>query len=107
MVHPIHSTDLSLRKLRLKSRDDRNTENEARPDELGNDPAQVGPDSAGQSGDAQGLSEIEDEASVEELAEEVEASIVQGAEDAADHPERPTHTHEENIGPDDVSPARR
>jgi hypothetical protein len=37
-----------------KSRDDRNTENEARPDELGKDPAQVGPDSAGQSGDVQG-----------------------------------------------------
>ncbi len=30
--------------------------NEANLDELGNDPGQVGPDSAGQSGDTQGLS---------------------------------------------------
>ena len=94
-----------------KSRDDRNTKNEARPDELGNDPAQVGPDSAGQSGDAQGLSEIEDEdgASVEELAEDdqaVEASIVHAVEDAADHPERPTHTHEGKIRPDDIQIGR-
>jgi hypothetical protein len=44
---------------------------------------------------------------VEELAEDdqaVEASIVQGVEDAADHPERPTHTYEENIRADDVPP---
>jgi len=90
----------------------RTTENEARPDELGDDPAQVGPDSAGQSGDAQGLSEIEDEdaASVEELAEDdqaVEASFVDGVEDAADHPGRPTHTHEEYGNPEDLPPRRR
>ena len=75
-------------------------DNEARPDELGDDPAQVGPESAGQSGDAQGLSDVEDadSESVEELAEDdqaLEAEIVEGVEDAADHPERPVHTHEE------------
>ena len=35
-------------------------DNEARPDELGNDSGQVGPTSAGQSGDPQGLSPVED-----------------------------------------------
>ena len=89
-----------------------NPDNEAQLDELGNDPAQVGPDSAGQSGDLQGLSEIEDEddQSVEELADEdqaLEAEAVEGVEDAADHPERPTHTHEEYGRPDDVPPKRR
>jgi len=46
-------------------------ENEAAPDELGNDPREVGSDSAGQSGDAQRLSTTADanEESVEELAE--------------------------------------
>jgi hypothetical protein len=34
--------------------------NEAAPDELGSDPREVGSDSAGQSGDAQRLSTIED-----------------------------------------------
>lgn len=95
-----------------KSPERENRDNEAQPDELGNDPAQVGPDSAGQSGDLQGLSEIEDEddASVEELAEgdqALEAEVVEGVEDAADHPERPTHTHEEYGRPDDVPPKRR
>lgn len=89
-----------------------NPDNEAQLDELGNDPAQVGPDSAGQSGDLQGLSEIEDEddQSVEELADDdqaLEAEAVEGVEDAADHPERPTHTHEEYGRPDDVPPKRR
>jgi hypothetical protein len=88
-----------------------NSDNEAGPDELGNDPAQVGPDSAGQSGDLQGLSEIEDEddESVEELADDdqsLEAEIVEGVEDAANHPERPTHTHQEYGRPDDVPPRR-
>ena len=40
-----------------KSRD-----NEAQLDELGSDPGQVGSDSAGQSGDTQGLSQIADAA---------------------------------------------
>jgi hypothetical protein len=85
---------------------------EAQLDELGSDPRQVGEDSAGQSGDPQRLSTIEDtnEESVEELAETdqaFEAAVVEGVEDAADHPERPVHTHEEYGRPDDVPPARR
>jgi hypothetical protein len=85
---------------------------EARLDDLGTDPAQVGPTSAGQSGSLQGLSEIEDvsEESTEELAgagQDLEASAVDGLEDADDHPERPTHTHEEYGNPEDVPPRRR
>ena len=84
---------------------------QAQPDELGNDPGQVGPDSAGQSGDPQELSSVEDAAneSVQELADTdqaLEASIVDGVEDAADHPERPVHTHVEYGRPDDLPPAR-
>ncbi|HZS28806.1 MAG TPA: hypothetical protein VFB76_16385 [Candidatus Angelobacter sp.] len=85
---------------------------EARPDELGSDPRQVGEDSAGQSGDLQELSMVEDvnEDSVEDLAESeqsIEAATVEGVEDAADHPERPVHTHQEYGRPDDVPPRRR
>jgi hypothetical protein len=85
--------------------------NEAGPDELGKDPRQVGPESAGQSGDAQRLSTIEemDNESVEELADSdqaLEAARVEGSEDAADHPERPVHTHNEYGRPDDLPPAR-
>jgi hypothetical protein len=84
---------------------------EAQLDELGDDPGQVGESSAGQSGDTQGLSSEEDvsEESVEELAETdqaLEAAAVDGVEDAADHPERPVHTHEEYGHPDDVPPKR-
>jgi hypothetical protein len=82
---------------------------QAQPDELGNDPGQVGPDSAGQSGDSQRLSSIADAAdeSVQELADTdqaMEAGIVDGVEDAADHPERPVHTHIEYGRPDDLPP---
>lgn len=85
--------------------------NEAAPDEMGNDPREVGSDSAGQSGDAQRLSITEDadNESVEELDETdqaLEAATVEGLEDAADHPERPVHTHVEYGRPDDLPPAR-
>jgi len=88
------------------------SDNEAQLDELGTDPGEVGPDSAGQSGDAQQLSEVEEanEESVEELSETgqaMESAAVEGVEDAADHPERPTHTHEEFGNPEDVPPQRR
>ena len=78
---------------------------------MGNDPRQVGSDSAGQSGDAQRLSITEDadNDSVEELDENdqaLEAATVEGLEDAADHPERPVHTHIEYGRPDDLPPAR-
>ena len=86
-------------------------DNAARADELGDDPGQVGPQSAGQSGDPQRLSRVADanEASVEELADTdqaLEAAAVEGVEDAADHPERPVHTHEEYGRPDDLPPKR-
>ena len=85
--------------------------NKAAPDELGNDPREVGSDSAGRSGDAQRLSTTEDadNESVEELVETdqaLEAARVEGLEDAADHPERPVHTHVEYGRPDDLPPAR-
>ena len=81
----------------------------AQPDEIGNDPGQVGPDSAGQSGDSQQLSSVAEAAdqSVQELADSdqaIEAGIVDGIEDAANHPERPVHTHLEYGRPDDLSP---
>ena len=100
----------------LQSSDERSPERrgdlQARLDDLGNDPAQVGQDSAGQSVSSQGLSEIRDsnEESVEELSDAdqaIEAASVEGSEDAADHPERPTHTHEEYGNPEDVPPRRR
>ncbi len=85
--------------------------NEAQLDDLGDDPRQVGPDSAGQSGDTQRLSTIADAASesVAELADTdqaLEAATVEGLEDAANHPERPVHTHVEYGRPDDLPPAR-
>jgi hypothetical protein len=84
-------------------------DDEAQLDELGTDPGQVGPDSAGQSGDSQRLSSVADAAdeSVQELADSdqaLEAGIVEGIEDAADHPERPVHTHLEYGRPDDLPP---
>lgn len=96
-----------------RNREDEGQEpgNEAAPDELGNDPRQVGAESAGQSGDPQRLSTLEetDNESVEELADSdqaIEAARVEGLEDAADHPERPVHTHNEYGRPDDLPPAR-
>lgn len=68
-------------------------------DEQGRYPTEAPSDSAGQSGDAQGLSQIADgdEESVGELAETdqaYEAGTVDGLEDAANHPERSVHTRE-------------
>ena len=73
---------------------------EAQIDERGSDLGQAGSDSAGQSGDVQGLSQVADvdEESVGELAETeqtYEAEVVEGIVDAGDHPERPVRTHEE------------
>ena len=69
-------------------------------DELENDSGELESDSAGQSGDAQGLPRTAeaDEESVEELAETdqaYEAEVVEGVEEAGDHPERPVHTRED------------
>jgi hypothetical protein len=91
---------------------ERKSDLEAQLDELGKDPSQVGERSAGQTGGSQALSSVEDAAdeSVEELADTaqaLEAASVEGSEDAADHPERPVHTHEEYGRPDDVPPRSR
>ena len=85
---------------------------EAAPDERGKDPSQVGTRSAGQTASSLGLSHTPDadEESVEALSDTdqaFEAAAVEGVEDAADHPERPTHTHEEYGRPDDVPPRKR
>jgi hypothetical protein len=81
----------------------------AQPDDVGKDPAQVGPRSAGQSGSSQRLSHTEDvsEESIEELADtnqSWESAAVEGSEDAADHPQQPTHTHVEYPRPEDLPP---
>jgi hypothetical protein len=79
------------------------------PNELGSDPGQVGPDSAGQSGDTQGLSQIADAAneSVEGLADSgqvYEAGVVEGLENAADHPASPVRTREDQVRPRSIAP---
>ena len=56
--------------------------------------------SGGQSGDMQGLAADEEAAdeSVEELAEEgqpYEAGVVEGVEDASEHPESPVRSHQD------------
>ncbi len=70
-----------------------------------------GPDSGGQSGDTQGLSQAADatDASVEELADagqDYEAGVQEGIENAADHPERPVPTHDGQERREDASPGR-
>ena len=78
-------------------------------EQIGSGVGQVGSDSAGQSGDTQGLSETADAAgeSVEELADTdqaYEAEAVSGVEDAADHPERPVYTSEDRARSDYIPP---
>jgi hypothetical protein len=90
---------------------ERKSDLEAQLDELGTDPSQVGERSAGQGGGSQALSSVEDasEESVEELADTdqaLEAASVEGLEDAADHPERPVHTHQEYGRPGDGPPRK-
>jgi hypothetical protein len=75
-------------------------EDEAQREEPGSKFGQTGSDSAGQSGDTQGLSQIAevDEESVGELVETdqiCEAEAVEGIQDAGDHPERPVRTRED------------
>ena len=67
----------------------------------------TGPDSAGQSGDDQGLSDVADadSQSVEELAEEgqaFEAEVIEGVEDAPDADVAEVHTKQ--VPEDDVPP---
>jgi hypothetical protein len=87
-------------------------ENDAPPDEPDRDSGQSGPDSAGQSGDGQGVSQAVDaaEESVEELAAEgqdYEAEILKGVEDATDHPGKPVPNHDSQKPRDDAAPDRR
>ncbi len=70
-----------------------------------------GTDSAGQSGDTQGLSQTADatEETVEELADDgqdYEAGIEAGIEDAADHPEKPVPSHDGQARREDGAPGR-
>jgi hypothetical protein len=65
----------------------------------------LGPDSAGQSGDTQGISDIAESSSqsVEELLEEgqfIEASLVEGIEEAAEGD--PARLHPKQVPVDDV-----
>jgi hypothetical protein len=90
---------------------DRHDDNQAGPDELGKNSGQAGAGSAGQTGAQQQLSNVEDasEESVEELSntdQALESAAVEGSEDAADHPERPTHPHTDYRRPEDVAPQR-
>lgn len=62
-----------------------------------------------ESGAIEGLSPVPEAGTenVEELADTdqaFEAEAVAGVEDAADHPERPAHTHDEYGRPDDIPP---
>jgi hypothetical protein len=84
----------------------------AQADELGGDRSELGPQRAGQAGSSVGLS-AEPEATEDSVGglsdtdQALEAASVEGLEDAADHPERPTHTHEEYGRPGDVPPRHR
>ena len=78
-------------------------------DEFGNIPDKAGPDTGGQSGDTQGFSSVADatDESVEELADTGQASeagVVDGVEDAANHPEQPVYTHEDHARSSDLAP---
>jgi len=81
-------------------------------DETDADHGQVGPESAGQSGDTQGLSALAEAAgqSVEELAaggQDYEAEVIEGVEDAADHPERPVRTRQDQSRLPELAPLNR
>lgn len=83
--------------------------NEARADEIGIDPGQVGPESAGQSGDVQGLSRVarSSNESVEDLAasdQSYEASVIEGVEDAGMHPYKPVRVHTNEVVDDADEP---
>lgn len=83
-----------------KKKEHKHGNKDAALDQLGSDPGRVGLESGGQSGDAQGLpgsSEAAEE-SVEALAEDgqpFESEVIDGVEEAGDHPERPVRSHED------------
>jgi len=85
---------------------------DALPDEPDEGSGQGGPDSGGQSGDTQGVSQAVDaaEESVEELTDagqDFEAHILQGVEDATDHPGKPVPDHGDQKRRDRAAPDRR
>lgn len=87
-------------------------QNDERPDEAGEPSGQSEPGSGGGSGDAQGLSQAVDaaEESVNELAgagQDYEAQILQGVEDATDHPGKPVPNRNFQRRPDGRAPERR
>ena len=82
-----------------------------RLDELGTDSAEADPGSGGQAGDSQGLPQDTNEAtiSVEELSESgqaYEAELLEGVEEAADHPEKPMQTREDQDRSPELPPIR-
>jgi hypothetical protein len=73
-------------------------DNEANPDEPGDQSGQGGADSGGQAGDTQGLSKATNasEETVEDLTgagQDYEAQILKGVEDATDHRIKPVPNH--------------
>lgn len=71
----------------------------AQREEFGNDPGGSGPDSAGQSGDSQGLSSTVDRAdgrndALADGGQAYEPEGIEGVDDAGNHPERPVHIHQ-------------
>ena len=82
------------------------------PEPASEQESQVGADSAGQSGDNTGLSNVAEQApeSVDELAEtgqSTEASIIDGVENAPPADEAEVTTHEEHPGEADVPPEKK
>jgi hypothetical protein len=81
-------------------------------DEPANDSGEAESESGAQAGDSQGLPQSTEEASVsvEELAESgqaYEAELLEGVEEAADHPERPVHTREDQSRTPELPPVRK
>lgn len=84
----------------MSRRAEERRERNAELDELHPDSEQVDPGSGGQSGDTQGLATDGEAAneSVAQLAENdqaYEAGVVEGVEDAGNHPERSVRSHQD------------
>ena len=82
------------------------------PEGGANEELETGADSAGQSGDNTGLSNVEDEASesvaeLEEEGQDYEAEAVEGVEDAPPADESEVTTHGEDSGEDEVPPQKQ
>ena len=86
-------------------------ENEAHLDEPGEQPGQGGPDSGGQSGDTQALPRPptrprRPSKSLPTRGRATRAGILEGIEDAADHPEKPVPNHDGPERREDAAPSR-